>query len=281
MKNKIRKKSPVILFCIFLVLSGRLLIGQGSDLQLKGEAKLLDPGVKGKFEVSFHYSYWSLNPVKSLFESSLVDTLSKEIRQEIANQARAVAPGLVRTDYEHSLAFDSSGSNFGLEIRYYPKGRKGAFSLGFSLEKTSMQMSIKGPVKQFYNDGTYAEVEAEGIVAIKPFSSNLSLRWDMAPSWMVSPYFVLGVGIAPLSGNFDYHFTGTYFWAGPSETLEESESMSLKSAEEEMDFNIPNIFVIVHMAFGIRAEIASHLVFKVEAGVWDGFMIRGGLGVRF
>ena len=280
MKKKNKKKQLVFIIFIFMFLSGQILPGK-SVSRLEETAKILKPAIEDKFEVSLHFSSWSLNPIKSLFESDLVDPLSKEIRREIANQVRDVAPGLIRMDYEQSLAFDSSGSNIGIEIRYYPKGRKGAFSLGFSLEKTNMQMNISGTVKQFFNDGTYGEVKANGTVKIKPFSSNLSFRWDMAPSWMVSPYFVLGVGIAPLTGDLNYDFTGTYHWAGPSETLEESDSKSLKSAEEEMDFNIPNIFVIVHMAFGLKAEIASHLILKVEAGVWDGFILRGGLGIRF
>ena len=281
MKKSSQKKHLVFFTGVFFLLAAELLFCQQTDSPLKKAAELLKPPIKGRFAVTVHYSLWTLDPLKSMFKEDLIDSLSKEIRKEIARQSRDIAPGLVQTDFEQSLAFDSSGGNYGIEIRYYPGGRAGAFSLGFALEKTSMRLSVQGPIKQEFADGTYAEAETKGILEIKPFSSNLNFRWDMAPSWIVSPYFVMGLGIAPLSGSFSYDLSGSYTRAGLSTSISELDDKPLKEAEEEMDFNIPNIFVIIQAALGLRAEIASHLVLNVEAGLWDGILIRWGLGVRF
>ena len=265
---------------LLALIGGPSLSAQQTETSNKAVVKLVQP-ITERFEISVHYSSWSLNLIKATFEEELVDSISRRIRSEIANQARAVAPFLVRTDFNHSLGFDSSGSNYGVEIRFYPKGRGGSFSLGFTLEKTSMTMAIQGPIRPDFADGTYAEAEATGTLKLSPFSTHLNFRWDMVPKWIVSPYLVFGLGLAPLSGDVSYEFGGTYHWSGPTHTVEDYDAKSIKEAEELIDFNIPSILVVFQLAFGIRADIASHFVLLAEAGVWDGIMLRGGLGIRF
>lgn len=234
-----------------------------------------------KFEVEIHYGQWTLDPIKGLFEEDLKKDLGKEIRKEVTNQLRESHPSLQQTDYTQTLVFDSGGSNFGLEVRYYPHGQEGGFSFGFSIEKTTIRLSVDGDVKQNFNDGTHAQVDAYGSLEISPWTTNISLRWDLRPGWRITPYAVLGFGLGTLTGEMSYEYSGRYRWGGPDETVEDSETKTLKEAEEDVDFNIPNIFFLLQTHLGVRVKIIEHLHLRVEAGLWDGLLFRGGLAYRF
>ena len=234
-----------------------------------------------KFEVEVHYAGWSLNLLRGLFEDDLKKELGEEIRKEITKEIQVSHPYISMTTEENSLAFDSSGSNYGLEIRFYPQGKNGVFSLGLSFEKTHMRIIVDGPVKQNFSNNTYAQVDAHGYVDISPFSTNLSFRWDFVPSWRVTPYFVFGLGIASLNGEIGYDYIGTYEWAGPQEEVSDSEVKDLKTAEEDFEFNIPNIIPIIQANLGVRAQIIPHLHLRLEAGIWNGIVFRGGIAYRF
>lgn len=236
---------------------------------------------EGKFEIEVHYSRWSIDLIKGWFEDSLTERLGREIRDEVSSQIRDSHSSLIKSDFEEDLSFDSTGSNYGLEIRFYPQGREGSFSLGVSFEKTNMRLMVKGPVKQEFTDGTYAEVDSEGYIEMSPFSTNLSFRWDMMPKWRATPYFVLGFGLAALDGEVGYEYQGVYQWAGSSEQVENTEVQTLKEAEEDIDFNFPNIFFLLQMNFGLRVELIPYLHLRMEAGFWDGFVLRAGISLRF
>ena len=67
------------------------------------------------------------------------------------------------------------------------------------------------------------------------------------------------------------------------ESVGESETMSIKEAEEEpdVDFNLPNIIPLLQMNLGVRAEVIPHLHLRAEVGIWDGFVFRAGMAYRF
>lgn len=279
-QNKLKILYVAVIVILFFIHSP--LHAQQTGPEMKGKAILLTPETEeGKLEITFHFGSWSLNPIKGTFEDELTQSLANELRREVTNQAGSYAQNLVRGDFTHTLAFSTRGSNYGIEIRYYPKGKKGQFSLGFSLEKTNMTMSVAGLVNQVFTDGTYGEVDALGTLELKPFSTNLSFRWDMVPKWIVSPYFVFGLGLAPLNGTVSYDFTGTYYWSGGTASLSDSGTKTFRESEEGSGFNLPNILIVGHVAFGLRANIASGFVLVVEGGFWDGIVFRGGLGYRF
>ena len=240
-------------------------------------------GMAGKWEVDVHVSSWGVNPIKWAFESSVTDELGKGIRKEVSNQIKRSHASLTKSSYEESLAFDSSGSNYGLELRYYPGGRKGFFSLGLSFEKTKVRLQVKGPVKQNYTNGSSATVDSEAFLETSPFTTNLSFRWDFLPSRRVCPYFVLGFGVGSLSGTVGYSYTGTYNWEGYQESVTGSKVETFDEAEKEEDvtFNIPEVILLVQLNFGLKAEIYKGLTLKAEAGIWDGLILRGALAFRF
>ncbi len=240
-----------------------------------------DEGIYGKLEIEVHYGYWTIDLFKGLFEEDLVDSLSDELADEITIKIGESGHDIEFMRQEHNLAFGSSGSDYGFELRFYPGGRYSSFSLGVSIEKMHMKATVEGPVTVYYDDGSYAEMDAVGIIDLNPLFTNLSFRWDFKPEWVVTPYFVLGLGIASLRGEVSYEFAGPYYWAGGKEDYEDSESRPVKEAEEDSDINLPNILPLLQINIGVRAEIIPHLHLRAEAGIWDGLILRLGLAYKF
>lgn len=243
-------------------------------------SKLFGEGEKVEIEV--HYGMWTLDVLKSLFEQRVIDELSGEIRDEIIGEVRDSHPGILESGFVQTLALDSGGSTYGVELRFYPRGRESGFSLGLALEKTTMRVTIQGTVRQDFTDGTSAEVEnAKGEVSMSPFFTNLSFRWDFMPEWRVTPYFVFGLGVAALDGEVRYEYLGAYHWSGPDEEIGDAQVKTIKEAEEDFSTNIPNILPLLQLNFGVRAEVIPHLHLRAEAGVWDGVVLRAGVAYLF
>ncbi len=274
-----KKRCSYLIICMLLILNS-LSPAQEKELDVK-LPEIPPDSTEGKFEIDFHYSMWSVNLIKSWFATELNNALGREIRDEVTNQIRDTYPGIHNSDYEHNLTFDSKGNNFGVEFRFFPNGRGARFSFGVSIEKNMMSLIIQGPVTQNFSDGSSAEVESELTLEIRPILANLSFRWDLVPQWPVSPYFVLGVGLGALRGDFGYNYTGTYTWDGPSEQVEDQVTKTLEEADEEYDVNLPNIFPLLHVGLGLRFELLPALHLKGEASFWNGFILRVGAALRF
>jgi hypothetical protein len=222
-----------------------------------------------------------LDLFKGLFEEDLTQSLNDELVEEIETQIRESGYDIFAVGHDHNLVFGSSGSVYGFELRFYPGGRYSSFSLGLSIEKTHMDLAVEGPVNVQFNDGSYAEMAAVANVVLNPLFTNLSFRWDFNQEWIVSPYFVFGLGIAALNGEVSYHYEGTYYWAGGTDDYEDEDIRDIKEVEEDTDFNIPNILPLFQLCLGVRAEVVPHLHLKAEAGIWDGFILRGGIAYKF
>jgi len=277
-----------VIFCIpltfFLLVQGvySLQTEQGTEVPL-----IFDDGISGKIEIAVYYGRWGLNLFKGLFEDDLISEISDEIQEEIISDMRGIreaysGPIPIPTNFDQTFVFDSGGPNYGLEIRFYPQGREGAFSLGFSLDKTKIRLTVQGDVRQDFDDGSYAEVkDALGEVTLNPLFTLLNFRWDFKPKWMVTPYFVFGVGVAALNGEVRYDYVGSYRWQVFEQQIGESETKTMNEAEEDFDTNLPNIVPLLQMNLGVRAEIIPHLHLRAEVGIWDGFALRAGVGYRF
>jgi tetratricopeptide (TPR) repeat protein len=236
----------------------------------------------GHWEASSHYSVWTINLIKGLFEGSLTRELGEEIQNKVVKKVGSLHAGLVKSTYAQNLAFSSGGSNYGLEVRYYSKGQSGTFSLGLSLEQTHIKFTLKGPVKQEFTNGSSASVNTDAYLETNPFSVNFSFRWEFgAATSRVKPYFVLGFGFASLSGTFYYSYTGSYQYGTLQEEIPDSDSKSFEELSEDINFNIPKMLVILQLHFGIKVEIYKGLSLLGEAGIWDGFLLRAGVAYRF
>lgn len=223
------------------------------------EELILDEDGAGHWEMEVHYSGWSIDTAKSLFEDDLTKKVANEIREDVTDQLNASYGGILfPSAYEQNLTMGSEGSNYGFEIRYYPLGRRGAMSLGLSLEKTKIKINMQGPVTQRYSDGSYATVESEGYVETNPFTTNLSFRWDFFPSWRITPYFIFGLGFGPLAGEAGYIYTGTYYRGSAQTSVEGEELKTFDQLREEGDIEL-DLFMLLQAAFGVKGEIYKGL----------------------
>lgn len=235
----------------------------------------------GRFEIGVHFSTWTVDIIKSSFEGKLSDELGEEISSLVDKELHNLGYPVNQVNYAPDFLFDSGGYNYGLEVRYYPQGRQGSFSLGFSIEKARMRLKVDGSMRTNFNNGTYATVDALGEIVLNPIFTVLSFRWDFIPAWRITPFFVMGLGIGALNGEFNYEYLGTYKTLGIDEHISDSDVKTLKELEEESSENFPNIFPLLQMNLGIRAIIMPNLNLKVEAGFWDGFILRAGVSGRF
>ncbi len=234
----------------------------------------------GRWEFGFHYSSWGLDLVKGMFQESLLDSVSEEIRDNVTDQLRRYSSGLlIPTTDSHQLAFDSEGSNYGAEIRYYPRGRRGSMSVGFSIEQTHIKLMARGPVTQNYSDGSSATVEGDALIETSPVTIQLSFRWDFVPSSRVTPYFVFGLGLGPLNGDAQYTYAGAYSRGSQQAAITGEWHKTFDELREDGDLSL-DLMIMAHAAFGVKAEVARGIILQAEAGFWDGLIIRGGLAFR-
>lgn len=281
MKQMSWKKSSFVFVILLVFVLAQSVFAQQEEQEEELPRLIFDDGIAGKLEVEVHYGYWTLDVFKGLFEEDLTQSLSDEIAKEISIKINESGHNITKIGHDHSLVFGSSGSVYGFELRFYPGGRYSSFSLGVSIEKTHMEAIVEGPVNVQFDDGSYAEMDAVGIVELNPLFTNLSFRWDIKPDWVVTPYFVLGLGVAALNGEVSYKYNGTYYWAGGTEEHEDEDKRDIKEAEEDTDFNMPNIIPLLQICLGVRAEIIPHLHLKAEAGIWDGLILRAGIAYKF
>jgi hypothetical protein len=278
MKSLKYKKIVISAACLFFLLNMTFANQVENETEIPSIVKKQK---SGKFEIGFHSSLWTLDFIKSLFESAISNELGGEIKNEMYKEIKETHPDLNQSDYEKDLLFDSGGHNFGLELRYYPNGKDGAFSLGLSFDKARMRFSVEGPVRLNYLNGTYATVDSFTEVILNPLFTSLNFRWDMVPHWRVTPFVILGFGIAAMKGEYYYEYAGIYKWAGVDETIEDSKQQTIKEAEENWDLSIPNILPLLQVNIGVRARIIPNLYVKAETGFWNGFILRAGISGRF
>jgi tetratricopeptide (TPR) repeat protein len=234
----------------------------------------------GHWEIGFHYSSWGVNLAKGLFEDALIKAASEKIRDNVTSQLDALYPGHLNASSDtNGLGFDSQGSNYGAELRFYPLGRRGSMSIGFSIEQTHVKLMMKGPVTQNYSDGSSATVEGDAVVETNPVTTHLSFRWDFVPSSRVTPYFIFGLGLGPLNGEARYTYTGTYTRGSQQAGVTGDWLKTFDELRQEGEIDL-NVLVMIHAAFGLSAEVVRGVILKGEAGFWDGLILRAGLAFR-
>jgi hypothetical protein len=275
-------KRPSLLLALTCLILAPCAFSQQQEPQLDISDTVKKNSLSGKVQIGIHYGPWTLKPFSNYFEDDLLQEISKEIRERVNNSIfQGIDWGPLVTDYDDELVFGTSGYNFGLELRFYPKGPEGSFSLGFSVERTKIKIKAEGPINQYYIEGASSTVEGLGYITTDPLTMNLSFRWDTNPAWRVSPYIVIGFGLATLIGEVGYEWTGTYRYLNIIEQTNGSDILTFQEVEWQIEENIPNIFYLFQLNVGVRARITSNFYLNGEFGFWDGMVFRAGVFYGF
>jgi len=245
---------------------------------------------QGHFEFSFHYSRWSIDILGDIVENAISDALANELEDTISTDLKGEY-GLDLISYSQEVDFDSSGHNYGFEIRWYPGGQHGSFSIGLSVEKTSMKVGLKEISTDLeLSDNSSFQGTATGDFLIEPLSFHLSFRWDILPYSRIHPYITFGVGAASFSSFEDdevtYYYSGVLERPGfVPETETGGETKTLKQIkddleEEDEDFLPLPFLPFIQLNLGLKGKITDNIHLMVDAGIWNGFMLRGGIAIR-
>jgi hypothetical protein len=252
----------------------------------------------GKIEFGFHYGSWSVNILRGAIETVFGDEAKKGFLEKI----RENTPGFEQTVYDQKVSFDSSGSNFGFELRWYPGGSDGSFSLGVAIEKTSIKvglpevsLTMEGMDTVTRQTGALS-AKASGDMLIEPLSFHLGFRWDLWPKTKVHPYISFGFGIAGAAaydtGHVSYTYAADFTMPNkPAEHYADSQSKTLRQLEKDdaIDdngnpkqdpFKLPGVFPFVQFNLGLKFRVTESIHLLVDYGILDGFVLRGGLAVR-
>jgi len=270
-------------------------------------AVVLWPGpaalAQGKFEFSGHYGRWSVNIFKSMIESAIGDALETEFRDKLVENAQQDNPLFQLTRYHQVVRFDSGGPDYGFELRWYPSGEYGSFSLGFAYEKTTMKIGFPEVAvdlaleDQGTGQGGSMTADVHGEFLMKPAAVLVSFRWDLFPRGRFHPYITFGLGMAGGSaldeGRLSYGYTADLISPDTNEHYEEEVSKTLRELKAEMEseidpetgepkeFSLPNFLPFLQLHLGMKFTIVRRVQAFIDYGILDGFLLRAGLAVRF
>lgn len=233
---------------------------------------------KGKWQIGPHYGSWSLGPIESMIEDLVEDALESEFQGLIEEYL-----GIIDPDWEYTpdIHFGSGGTNLGLEVRFYPAGQDGSFSIGLAVEKSELELTLDGSITFGLADGSYVQGSANTRLLLEPTSYHLSLRWDLMPSWRLHPYISFGAGIGSLNGVLTYDDVSVEAYDGSTTTTVTYPpgQMDLADLLEEGGYQtIPLPILQLNLGFNFRITNYLHVLF--DAGIWNGFLVRGGVYLR-
>jgi hypothetical protein len=218
----------------------------------------------GIIEFGVHYSSWNINLLSGLIEDLMIPDIK---------------------DYDEDKGefnFDSSGNNLGFEIRIFPGGKNGAFSLGLSYERNNFNGTITGHYTEIMGK-SIINATLKGDINLFPHSFNLNLRWDLFAGAKFHPYIGFGIGIGAMNGTIIYKGSVKTTYKNLTFDIDViDEEYTLKELLKEGDNKIPiNFIPILQFQFGFRYELVDKVYILVEAAVYDGIIFRGGLAYRF
>lgn len=251
----------------------------------------------GHFELGAHYGRWSLNILGNTAEKLIDDALNDELQNRILESIRDEYPGLSLSDYRQTIRFDSSGDSFGAGLRWYPAGRKGSFSLGLSVERSSFKVlptaTAQMDLQESGGPGTAAfDGTAVATGLIKATSFLLTFRWDILPSKAIHPYVTFGGGISTSraldDSSVSYTYTGQLTGSAiATDTITGSETKTLRELrdealadEEGTDMPIPNFLPFIQVNLGLKFRLTRMVHLLVDVGVLDGFIANAGVSIR-
>jgi len=231
-----------------------------------------------KYYISIGYGSWSLNIIKDLVEDSIGSVLEDELKDSIQNDF----PEEVPLKYSQDVNFDSSGGGVNFHLRIYPGGENGSFSVGIGYFRVDSKINLSGEAEQVFVSGNYISADAQGEMVQNYSAFTFDLKWDLLPDSKIHPYISIGGGIAPLKGEMKYSAFGQNHYNGNvDEYIVEEEVKTLEEViEDSADISLTYIPVIL-LNFGVKADIIEGASLFADFGIWNGFMLKGGIAYSF
>ncbi len=227
-----------------------------------------------KYSLHIGYSFWTLNVLKDLIEEKIGEELQIQLQDQIKNDF----PEETLTEYNQEINFDSSGGGIVVELRIYPSGENGSFSVGFSYARIDSKIDLSGEIRQDFESNDYLTATANSNFIHKYSAFLLDLRWDLFPNGKVHPYFSFGGGLAPLNGNISYSASGYVYIEKNKEKYEIAEET--KNLDEIEDINI-SIVPVLLINLGIKVDLYHGISVYADGGIWNGFLFKAGLIYSF
>lgn len=249
-------------------------------------------------EFAIFYSSWGWNLLEKPLEKKIGGLLENRIQDLLVDEISGDFPQAVVHSYQQTIDFDSGGSNFGFEARWYPGGRDTTISLGFSVERSSWRIAfplvaVRMVVKSDLKPGDYGLVEGqvENVqLRIEPLSFQFKIQWDWWPQWRVHPFFSFGAGLFSIrsfeEGRFTLKYTADLGIPNvANKHYEDSFDESVRefidnSGDDGSEIKLPSVLPIVELHLGVRAKLSKHISIRVDGGFSNGFVIRGTVSYR-
>jgi len=235
---------------------------------------------KGRWQIGPHYGSWSLSLIEPMIKDLVEDTLESQFQGLVEEYLEIIDPDW---EYIPDIHFGSGGTNLGLEGRFYPGGEDGSFSIGLAVEKGELELTLDGSIKFILADGSYFDGSGNARLLLEPTSYHLSFRWDIRASSRLHPYIGFGAGIGTLNGVLTYDdITAEVYDASTATTVTvmyPSGQMDIADLLEAAGYQtIP--LPILQLNLGLSFEITKNLYLLLDAGIWNGFLVRGGVCLR-
>ena len=138
--------------------------------------------------------------------------------------------------------------------------------------------------------GNFVGSVRDATLELKPLSYHLSFRWEIVPSAQIHPFVTFGFGMFMVKdlekGRFYAAWRGDFVVPGiSSRHYEGIEDKTVKefideSEDEGDEVNLPGVLPFLQLTLGLRGKISENFHLLAEAGVWNGFILRGGVALR-
>lgn len=184
---------------------------------------------------------------------------------------------------------------------------QGHFEFGFHYSSWSLDVLkslIEDGINEVVEDSLKDEIinsileDRPGIQEVS-YAQNISFdsggnNWGFELRWYPKGQegsFTFGFGVADTNAVLkdsllDISFTGTATFEGEeSDVYNESVNKTLQEIKEEADaegddFFMPPILPFFQLNFGLKGEITPNLYILLETGIFNGFILRGGISIR-
>lgn len=226
-----------------------------------------------KIEFSLNKNYWNINHFKSLIDKAIQSSLEEEIEDKFQEDF----PDEILKHLDYDYDYRSRGDGMGFNVRIYPAGEYGIFSIGFSYTSFDAKISIDGNLDQTFLSQSIFTGTAEGEINFLIRAYLIDLSWEFYQHSKVRPYFSIGAGISPLRGDLSYFAEGIFRSPTGDEYYSASDETDFRDIDDIKLSNIP----ILALSTGIKYYFIDDFNIYADIGFFNGLMYKFGISYSF